>query len=503
LGRLLGPVEAEDPLPLDRDEDAVVEDPAREREQGRVRRGCVLVQQLVEGPTIARREGVLPDLVRERVLDQDVPRYAADEWGEVDPYAVGLAALTDGRGVLIDRVVPFQPEPESSGPTIVCRVCDTVNDATRTYCRKCANELKSAEAAPPPPPPPPGGRKISPLAIGLGAAGLVLAVGIVAILALNGGTQPGASPTLAAQVSGSPGVTGPPSSEGPSASAGSTAAPTEPPFTEGEPEGRIVFARCVGNTDCVLFLINADGTEVGPLTDVDEVGSATDPRFSTDGKRVIFTVRDGLRILNIASGVVTVHSPTRGDTNGSWSPDDSMVTFSGARDRDPVAPVNDREIRRDALTGQSQPLTANGIVDHDPVFLDDRRIIWVQGEGDQRELKMINFRNGRVTDLTSDEFNDVDPAVSPDGSQIAFASTRGSGEEFDLFLMDLSTLAITPLTTVAGDEHDPAWSPGGRYIVFSGGDQDSNNLYLLDLADGVVEELTSTAERDLAPAWRP
>jgi hypothetical protein len=68
----------------------------------------------------------------------------------------------------------------SGGPTIVCSVCGTVNDSTRTYCRKCANELKPAPPPPPPPPPPsPTTRKISPIAIGLGAAAVVVAIALI------------------------------------------------------------------------------------------------------------------------------------------------------------------------------------------------------------------------------------------------------------------------------------------------------------------------------------
>ena len=90
-----------------------------------------------------------------------------------------------------------------------------------------------------------------------------------------------------------------------------------------------MFARCEGSSNCVIFLIDADGSEVGELTDVDDVGSATDPDLSNDGERVIFAVRNGLRLLDIDSGNVEDHSDGRGDTNPAWSPDDSQIAFSG------------------------------------------------------------------------------------------------------------------------------------------------------------------------------
>ncbi|MCI0346131.1 MAG: hypothetical protein L0221_11920, partial [Chloroflexi bacterium] len=256
---------------------------------------------------------------------------------------------------------------ETGGPTIVCSVCGTVNDAARTYCRKCANELKPMAGPPPPPPPPPNGRRISPVAIGLAAAGVVLAVGAIAIL-VSGGIGPGASPTASAQ--GSPAASDAVQTPRPT-----DGRPTDSPFDEGDPDGRIVFARCIPDGDCVLFMIDADGTEIGRLTSPGEVGSATDPGFAHDGNRVAFSTPDGLRILDIDSGEITDHSSGSEDANADWSPDDSRLTFSGSpRVReDPGGQNEDREIRLDGVTvtGPSEPLTQNAIEDHDPVFTPD------------------------------------------------------------------------------------------------------------------------------------
>lgn len=384
---------------------------------------------------------------------------------------------------------------DPGGGSIVCSVCGTVNDATRTYCRKCANELKPLTAAPPPPPATTEGRKISPLAIGLGAAAVVVAIALVAVLALGGG---GPAATLSPTARATAATTA-----GPTTPAATVPGPSAPVFTEGDPSGRILFARCKSATVCALFAINpADGTETGPLTKAG--GFAVDPAISNDGKRVVYTTKVGLRIRPIDGGAIVTHSTGTNDLNPYWSPDDSKLVFVAARTRDP-APNEDLEIRLDGVTdtGSSEPLTTNDVEDHDPVFTPDGlSVIWVQGKDNGRELKMINLESRDVKDLTSDEFNDVDPAVSPDGKQVVFASKRGTGNSFDLFLLDLATLDITPLPTMAGDEHDPAWSPGGRYIVFSGGDPAKNDLFILDLADSSVDPLTSGAERDLAPSWR-
>ena len=117
-----------------------------------------------------------------------------------------------GTGAPIDKTAPLgnarvgpadqgtvDDDVSSGKPTIVCSVCGTVNDATRTYCRHCANELKPATPPPPPPPPATVPRRISPVAIGLGAAAVVVAVALIGVLALGG--QPGATLKPTAQAS--------------------------------------------------------------------------------------------------------------------------------------------------------------------------------------------------------------------------------------------------------------------------------------------------------------
>ncbi len=390
-------------------------------------------------------------------------------------------------------------ETTPGGATITCGVCGTVNDASRTYCRKCANELKPAAPPPPPPPAAPAGRKISPLALGLGAAAVVVAVALIAVLVMGGG-KPGA--TLGPSAKASPGATTP--------IVGTTSEPTVLPtatartFTEGDLSGQIAFARCPADgSDCSIYIRPADGSAKSSRVIGATNASALDPAISPDGKKIMYVVEPGLREVTISTRTFVQHSTGSGDTNPSWSWDGKLITFAGHRDRDKSG--NDLEIRTDGLKSSSTsvPLTDNDVMDHDPVFTpDDKSIVYVQGEGDDRELKLIDIASKSITDLTNDSFADEDPAVSPDGTEVVFASKRGNGTEYDLFILNLATLEITALPTMAGDEHDPSWSPGGRYIVFSGGEDGSKDLFILDLADMSTTAFTTAAGSDLTPSWR-
>jgi len=64
---------------------------------------------------------------------------------------------------------------------------------------------------------------------------------------------------------------------------------------------------------------------------------------------------------------------------------------------------------------------------------------------------------GNVRRLTDDSRRDMDPAWSPDGTQIAFESNRDDAS--DIYIMDADGGNVRQLTDDPGRDDDPAWSP--------------------------------------------
>lgn len=108
-----------------------------------------------------------------------------------------------------------------------------------------------------------------------------------------------------------------------------------------------------------------------------------------------------------------------------------------------------------------------------------------------------------LTRLTSTPWDDITPAVSPDGTSIAFAS-RGNGY-WDIYILNLETGSITPVTTTQTYDGSPSWSPDGQWLAYESYVDDSLEIAIQSLTDLSEEPilLTNSTGIDCSPAWSP
>lgn len=80
------------------------------------------------------------------------------------------------------------------------------------------------------------------------------------------------------------------------------------------------------------------------------------------------------------------------------------------------------------------------------------------------DLYMKQIDGTTVTQLTSDPAQDTMPAISPDGSEVCFASNRSGN--WDLYIKPVDGGQPVQLTSSPAQELHPSWSPDGERIVF-------------------------------------
>ena len=105
-----------------------------------------------------------------------------------------------------------------------------------------------------------------------------------------------------------------------------------------------------------------------------------------------------------------------------------------------------------------------------------------------------------LTRITSGNQQDITPAISPDGTKIAFSSNR---EGFwDLYILDLISGETRKFTDTRTYDGNPTWSPDGQWLAYDSYHTNNLDIYIQDInqTQGPIP-LTNHPAADYAPNW--
>jgi eukaryotic-like serine/threonine-protein kinase len=111
-------------------------------------------------------------------------------------------------------------------------------------------------------------------------------------------------------------------------------------------------------------------------------------------------------------------------------------------------------------------------------------------------------RGGKRLETVGDPGGSLQPALSPDGRQVAFRLPAAQGNGWDIWVRDLARGIPTRFTFHPSHHAVPVWSPDGSRIVFSSNREGPYSLYLKSASGaGQEERLLKAGNHQIPNDW--
>ena len=272
-----------------------------------------------------------------------------------------------------------------------------------------------------------------------------------------------------------------------------------------------------------LWIVPVAGGEAKRLSPVTGAGEDR-PRFSPDGKRVIFeSPRDGgstqiyVQDFDTASGNLTgdakkVTSISTEASGGTWSADGQNIIFVSSVYPECTDDACNKQRDEEHAKSKVKAMTFDHLMFRHWTHYDD---------GKRSHLFIVSIDGGVARDLTPGNF-DVPPfslggqdqyVFSPDGEEVAYTSNTDEVQAIstnsDVFIVPTAGGTAKRITTNPGSDGTPVYSPDGKYIAYrsqlrGGYESDRFRLMLYERATGKITDLSPNFDRWVdSISWSP
>lgn len=267
--------------------------------------------------------------------------------------------------------------------------------------------------------------------------------------------------------------------------------------TDASPSG---FNAQVGST---LLIAHADGSAARPLTQAGApLGGHSSPAWSPDGRFVTFTVFEGgpdngLWIVDVPSGETRRLHKGRGVYESAFTPDGMSLFVAGG---EPYITRLPFDASTGTLRGTPEIIPVPGApgVRGLSISPDGRRLgfagLTLDSQIWKQPLSPAGAPAGDAVGLTTDTSrrNSV-PVVSPDGSRVAYVSTRRGGQP-NVWMMDINGREPLQLTVDEAPDHKPQWFSDGTRVAFVTWREGAPAMWAVDVATRRTQSLFKLAE---------
>jgi dipeptidyl aminopeptidase/acylaminoacyl peptidase len=231
-----------------------------------------------------------------------------------------------------------------------------------------------------------------------------------------------------------------------------------------------------------IWMIPASGGEAIPLT-AEDVNS-DHPRWSPDGNFLAFLSSrkdaDGdegktqVYLLNRQGGEAQRLTETIQDVEDfAWAPDGKrLVLILREPSPEELEAAAGKEKDEDGADKKKSKAQRPWVIDR--LYFKEDTVGYLERR--RTHLYVFDIAAKSMKQVSSGDYDDTDPAWSPDGKQLAFASNRSKPDPDATYAVNIWVVGAdntdkgaTPVqvTTGLGGDHQPAWSPDGKWITFT------------------------------------
>jgi dipeptidyl aminopeptidase/acylaminoacyl peptidase len=249
--------------------------------------------------------------------------------------------------------------------------------------------------------------------------------------------------------------------------------------------------------------------------------SSSHPRWSPDGKFLAFLSarnegKTQIWLLNRLGG----ESQRLTDTPQSvedfaWSPDSRLVVVLRDPSPEELEAAKSKDVK-DSADKEKKPKTQKPWVIDRLQFKEDE-----VGYLDRRRthLYTLDLATKTLSQVTSGDYDDSEPAWSPDGKLLAFSSNRSAPDpdrtdNSDIWVVSADKTDkgahLTQVTTNPGEDRSPTWSPDGKWIAYVTQlepklfEYATHHLAIAPASGGEAKVLTLAFDRNVsAPRFSP
>jgi TolB protein len=155
-----------------------------------------------------------------------------------------------------------------------------------------------------------------------------------------------------------------------------------------------------------------------------------------------------------------------------------------------------------------QQRNLRGVAQSKIAFVSDRTRETVAGSArklDSREIYIADYDGANQRRATVSRDTNANPSWAPDGSAIAYSSWRSvaTGGQVDILLSHIYKGLLENPTKGVGNSYHPAYSPNGSQIAFTSSRDGDPEIYVMNRDGSNARRLTNNNAIDSSPTWSP